>query len=81
MIFPNPVKGDILYINVNGPIHSRDVEISILDGNGKVYYRDYCKMPNNQFDIPIERNLLRKGLYILKIRDNATVQTGRFIIN
>lgn len=81
MIYPNPAKGDVLHINVKAPFQNNEVEVSIIDGEGKVYYLDNLEMPNNQFDIPIERDLLRRGLYILTIKNQSIVHTGRFVIH
>ena len=53
----------------------------IIDPAGKVYYLVNRKLLTNQFDIPIEKNLLKSGLYILRIRNNSGIHTARFIIN
>ncbi len=81
MIYPNPAKGNVIYVNVNTQIRYDDVEISIFDLAGKLYYLETLEMPNNQFDIPIERNLLKRGLYILQLKDRSGIRTAQFIIN
>ena len=81
MIYPNPVKGDFLYINVNAPIKNSMFEISIFDLKGQIFYLDYRELQHNQFDIPIERSLFKRGIYILKVKDQSGVYTGHFIIN
>jgi hypothetical protein len=81
MIYPNPANGEYLYINFNAPVENNEVEISIIDSAGKVHYHDNLELQNNQFDIPIERNILRRGMYMLKIKDQSGIYMGRFVIN
>jgi hypothetical protein len=81
MIYPNPIKGNIIYVNLNTGIHDQDSEVSIIDPAGKVYYFVNRKLLTNQFDIPIEENLLKSGLYMLRVRNNSGIHIARFIIN
>lgn len=76
-IFPNPVVGSFLQIKpLNGD--RGDINIRIIDLNGKTWYSSTLVINGDLFKMPIQQ--LPSGIFILQIRNKSeqTIQTERF---
>lgn len=75
VIYPNPVIGDVLNVQINEPSSLRS--ISIVDARGKVVWNNTPKQYNRVISIDVSQ--LKKGLYFLKISSDTKEVTRRFI--
>jgi 1,4-alpha-glucan branching enzyme len=80
-LYPNPVKGSQLYINIDQASQSQ-VSIKIEDITGRLYNRYTVSMSNySNGIIPINIGSLSNGAYILKFETDKKTTVKQFIIN
>lgn len=80
-VFPNPFK-DNFHIEINGVNKPKEITIAIFDINGKLLYE---KISSNQYIFSSENsNYLRslsKGLYLITISSQKSIETIRLVKN
>lgn len=75
LIYPNPVT-DMITITLPENLINKPCSYTILDLLGKQLATNTIS-PSSSFTVPV--TLLPKGVYLLKVTDNATTITNRFI--
>ncbi|MDI5948764.1 T9SS-dependent M36 family metallopeptidase [Flavobacterium yafengii] len=75
-VFPNPSRGEIT-VRINNYIG--DVDIKIIDSNGRVVYKAIKQEFNNEKNINLSQ--LTQGIYILEIEGEALSYKEKIIIN
>ena len=75
-IFPNPVKDQI---NIRLLKQLNSVDISIYDVQGRAIHSTAVKVSKQNFKISVPE-ALKNGIYFLKIKEDTTQQTTRFIL-
>jgi len=65
-VYPNPVKGSEVYIELKEGAQS-DVQIIVEDVSGRVYKRYTVSKINTSKPIPVNINSLASGVYIMKV--------------
>ena len=79
-IYPNPVKGDKLYITLGQQVNNK-LSVSITDISGKVVYNTSFEAGSyNAYSIPVDVSRLLQGVYILSIADehNEVIDAIKF---
>lgn len=71
-LFPNPVQGSFVNINVDT---SKDVDVELFNIVGKSVLKS--KLTNNSLDI----SSIKKGIYLLRISSNDNFSTAKLIVN
>ncbi|MCP3931424.1 MAG: T9SS type A sorting domain-containing protein [Bacteroidetes bacterium] len=77
-VFPNPSK-DFLNIRFNSKT-ARDVEINLVDVNGKVVYGQIIHLNTGQQLIPLSTAHLVAGFYFLQLKSEGVILTKKLII-
>lgn len=77
-IYPNPVNGDEIYIELNGI--AGIAEIEIIDIKGRTLIK---KTELIEFDdpIPLSVKTIRKGIYVLKVKIDKHIFNEQLLIN
>ncbi len=75
-VFPNPSRGEIT-VRINNYIG--DVDIKMIDSNGRVVYKAVKQEFNNEKNINLSQ--LTQGIYILEIEGEALSYKEKIIIN
>ena len=73
-LFPNPNKGTF---SLNIPNNLSQVSINIFDVSGKMIY----SLENYNSGEVISINNIEKGIYLLKVEQNKSIETIKFVIN
>ena len=76
VIFPNPCKDQITFLN-NNTIFSSNVQIQVTDVNGRVVLLKNDKASSKQFSLDVSN--LNKGIYFIQLLDNRTILNGKFV--
>ena len=71
-IAPNPATN---YITINGLINNTNLQVTIVDVLGKIVKQQQVNGFNNTIDI----ENLQANVYFIKINDNSTIQTLKFV--
>jgi len=75
-IYPNPVTGGFLYVNLNTSNSKQKIEI--FDAMGRILYVKE-KFIETEFNIDVSR--FRKGMYFLKVQNNEKVASKKIFID
>ncbi len=75
LIYPNPIKmGEALNVTINN--NNKEVNISIININGKILYNKTSCSNNYR----ISTSMFSKGIYLLKIISDNKIFTNKFIV-
>ncbi|MEZ4938026.1 MAG: DUF4397 domain-containing protein [Crocinitomicaceae bacterium] len=76
-VYPNPTHGDQVVIDLGTSTIGNDLEIRILDMNGKVVYFNDAITTNR-----VQMNLadFNKGIYLIHVQDQQKVSTQKLVI-
>jgi hypothetical protein len=78
-IYPNPVKGSTIYLDVNETSNSK-INIKIEDMSGRLYKRYSITRNNLNGNIPVNVSALPKGAYVLKVETAGQAFVKQFIV-
>jgi hypothetical protein len=79
-VYPNPVSGDFITVQIDSKIRGM-TELALMDIHGKIYILELMESTPDKLEIPINKNLLKPGIYFLKISSDRGVYTSRFVVN
>jgi len=80
LIYPNPVEGNVVRIIVNNKLVEEEMELSVIDIEGRIYYLETIHLSKNSLDINIEKSILSPGIYTIRMKGLSGVYTGRMIV-
>jgi len=80
-IYPNPAN-DYTKVQFNLPVGNHDVNMIIMDITGKIITSQNTRINStgNNLEMEINTQNLNAGIYIIQIRTNDFVKTGKLII-
>lgn len=77
-IYPNPINGNLLSIDLVGFESTEDVDISIISMQGQVVYHNRS---NESATFTIDtHNMFTKGIYIVSVKSGESVITKKLIV-
>lgn len=76
-IYPNPVTDGYLYLNL-ASYGNKSLEVNIYDISGKKVLHQVLQNAGDAY--PLEVQNLNPGIYMLRINQNGTIKTAKFII-
>ncbi len=77
-VYPNPTNG-FTYVYLDNS-EAKNVSMSIYDLNGKLIVNKEYGMINNSVKLPINTSAFNKGVYIIKLNVDGTVQTKKLVV-
>ncbi len=78
-IYPNPLKQNVLSIDINGFEDQNNVNIRILNLTGHTVYQKNANMPSHlELDT---LGLLNKSAYIISVKSGQSTVTSKFFVN
>jgi hypothetical protein len=80
-IYPNPAN-DFTKVQFNLPVGNHNVNMTIMDITGKIITSQNTRINStgNNLEMEINTQNLNAGIYIIQIRTNDFVKTGKLII-
>ncbi len=76
-IYPNPLNGNILSINLEGFEHTNTLTITISNLLGQIVYQEKIESKNN---FVIDTGILPKSFYLLTVKSGESVVTTKLIV-
>ncbi len=77
-VFPNPLKGEQLFLKISEPVKS--VNVKILDASGRIYKVFTTTAANANGIISLKVGELPNGTYIIKADTDKNVYTRQVVI-
>jgi hypothetical protein len=76
-LFPNPVSGSILTLELSGGFLGRNLVVEVWDMTGRKLLQER-REGTAQFDLRVAN--LSTGIYLLRLRNNELRSTAKFMV-
>ncbi len=81
IVFPNPLTGNILNVNLDNDVAQGNYDIEIFNINGQVVYSNNMEINNSKLTIDLNNENLSKGFYTIRLQKNNLQIQAKFIVS
>ena len=81
IVFPNPLTGNILNVNLDNDVAQGNYNIEIFNINGQVVYSNNMEINNSKLTIDLNNENLSKGFYTIRLQKNNLQIQAKFIVS